>query len=230
MRVLREVKNPYIEANKRRNLSIFAILVAFSISLFVLGVWLTWWLLLIGWAPLALSTAFLRRYHIWNAGVRGEKVVSRALQRLDDSYYLLNGIVLPGGRGDIDHIILGPKGVFVIEAKNYSGTIVCKGDEWYRRRRGAKKTMPMDSISAQVKRNASDLSYFVQRTARLNLPVSPVCVFVNPSVQLELTNPTVPTLRLHELTRFIQNAQPLVSLSEHDLQKLGQSILKASAK
>jgi hypothetical protein len=41
---------------------------------------------------------------------------------LSDDYYLLNDLYLRDGGGDIDHIVLGPNGVFVLETKNWSGT------------------------------------------------------------------------------------------------------------
>jgi len=230
VKVIKEAKNPHIEANKRRNLVIFVLLMVTGVSLFVLGILFIWWLVLVALVPVTVSAIFRRRYNIWKAGARGEKAVAKALQRLDDSYYLLNAVVLPGGKGDIDHILLGSKGVFVIEAKNYSGKVMCKGDEWYRRKRGAKKTVRTESISGQVMRNASDLYDFLQRRTRLSLQVNPVCVFVNPLVQLELKNPTVPVLRLENLTKFIQNVEPSSSLSERELKSVAQSLLKAAGR
>ena len=36
--------------------------------------------------------------------------------------------MLPESYGNIDHIILGSNGIFVIESKNYDGKIICNGD------------------------------------------------------------------------------------------------------
>lgn len=44
----------------------------------------------------------------------------------DPQYILLNDLTLPDGQGSttqIDHILLSPKGIFVIETKNYKGWI-----------------------------------------------------------------------------------------------------------
>jgi len=45
--------------------------------------------------------------------------------RLADEYSLLNNVLLrdPKKRDDIDHIIVGPTGIFVIETKNNQGNI-----------------------------------------------------------------------------------------------------------
>ena len=32
-----------------------------------------------------------------------------------------NDVNLPGKRGNIDHVVIGPTGIYVIETKNYSG-------------------------------------------------------------------------------------------------------------
>ena len=57
-------------------------------------------------------------------GVRAEQSVARALRRLLRArpyFYVVNA--LPLGRGDIDHIVVGPTGVFAIETKGYTGKI-----------------------------------------------------------------------------------------------------------
>lgn len=228
MKVLKEAKNSHIERNKRRNLGLAVVLLALSLGLVLLGFWVSIWLLAAAILPVAASPMFMRRYYTWSAGARGENVVARTLQQLDDSYYLLNSVVLPGRKGDIDHVLLSTKGVFVIEAKNYSGRVMCDGDHWYRVKRGSHNEVRAESVSEQVKKNAVHLRDFIQQTARLNLWVNPVCVFVNPSVQLELKNPTVPVLRPAELANFIRSARTSSNLSEDQLRELGQSIRAAS--
>jgi hypothetical protein len=36
---------------------------------------------------------------------------------------LLNDLRIPGKRSNVDHVLVGPSGVYVIESKNYSGTV-----------------------------------------------------------------------------------------------------------
>jgi high-affinity Fe2+/Pb2+ permease len=80
-------------------------------------------------APLVAFYFYLSKYYIYSGGWRGEKQVAKILtNNLNDDYYLLNDLYLRDGGGDIDHIVLGPNGVFVLETKNWSGRISCKGD------------------------------------------------------------------------------------------------------
>jgi hypothetical protein len=81
-------------------------------------------------------------------GMRGEALVAERLQSLPDDYYLLNDVVLPGHAGNIDHVVIGPCGVVVIETKNVSGSIVSHGNAWFVNGRRSR------SVSAQANRGA----------------------------------------------------------------------------
>ncbi|MGL5150068.1 MAG: nuclease-related domain-containing protein [Clostridium sp.] len=62
-------------------------------------------------------------------GEEGERRVNKKLNKLK-GYTVLKNILLKTDYGttQIDHILIGPKGIFVIETKNYSGWIY--GGEW----------------------------------------------------------------------------------------------------
>ena len=83
--------------------------------------------------PLAAFYYFLRKYRIYSGGWEGEKQVMKLLSsKLSDDYFLINNLYLRGSGGDIDHVVLGPSGIFVLETKNWSGDITCNGDIWQR--------------------------------------------------------------------------------------------------
>lgn len=59
-------------------------------------------------------------------GYFGERTVANQFQKLElEGYRILNNIMLPTSRGtsQIDHVILSPYGIFVVETKNYKGWI-----------------------------------------------------------------------------------------------------------
>ena len=63
------------------------------------------------------------------AGIAGEQLVATELGRaLDDDWTLLRGY--RNRRGEIDHLLLGPKGLFAIEVKNINATVSIDGDRW----------------------------------------------------------------------------------------------------
>lgn len=66
---------------------------------------------------------------IWGIGAAGEERVAEMLKNLPPEYTTINDVLLPSGV-HIDHIVLGPNGIFVIETKNHRGLIKCEGDSW----------------------------------------------------------------------------------------------------
>lgn len=70
-------------------------------------------------------------------GAEGEWFVARSeLERLPgDLFFVFNDIIVPTSEGtsQIDHVVIADQGIFVIETKNYQGTIYGndKSSEWY---------------------------------------------------------------------------------------------------
>ena len=63
------------------------------------------------------------------AGIAGEQQVAADLGgALDDDWTLLHGY--RNRRGEIDHLLLGPRGLFAIEVKNLNATVHVDGDRW----------------------------------------------------------------------------------------------------
>jgi hypothetical protein len=63
------------------------------------------------------------------AGIAGEQLVAAELGRaLSDDWILLHGY--RNRRGEIDHLLLGPRGLFALEVKNVNATVHVDGDDW----------------------------------------------------------------------------------------------------
>lgn len=66
---------------------------------------------------------------ILRAGIAGEQLVVREFSRaLNDDWALLRGY--RNRRGEIDHLLLGPRGLFAIEVKHRNATVHVNGDNW----------------------------------------------------------------------------------------------------
>jgi hypothetical protein len=150
-------------------------------------------------------TAFKARFSRWGnwfVGKRGELAVTETLKRLPDDYAVLNDLTMPNGWGNIDHVIVAPHGLYVIETKNYSGWVKCIGDEWFVNGR------PIKSLSKQAKRNAMTLRntlapVFAEHD--FSMPyIQSVLVFVKYKGSLNLKDPTVPVLKAEDLVDFIE--------------------------
>lgn len=160
--------------------------------------------LAIAFLALRLGRPFFTKWANWSRGVEGEAAVIEALSSLPDDYALVNDLTLPDRRGNIDHFLVGPNGLFVLETKNYSGEIECRDDDWFVNGR------VVNSLSRQAKGNA--LAVRDSLTAMLpgleslqNRFVVAVLVFVNPKASLNLRYATIPVARLGELADFIRS-------------------------
>jgi hypothetical protein len=161
----------------------------------------------------------INRWGNWFVGKRGELAVAEALKDLPNEYILLNDLMLPDGRGNVDHLVMGPNGLFVIETKNYSTFVRCNGDDWFV---GRKK---ISSLSKQAKGNALAVrqnlaAVFKDQGTRLPF-VTPLLVFVQKNARLSIKDPTIHVLRSGELARFIaryNSARP-ASITSPDLRR-----------
>ena len=55
----------------------------------------------------------------WRLGAEGEEAVARELERLPGGWLALHSVPVGSRGSDIDHVIVGPRGVFTINAKNH---------------------------------------------------------------------------------------------------------------
>ena len=61
----------------------------------------------------------------WQRGAAGERHTARLLGRLtSDGYVVFHDLVVPGNtRANVDHLVIGPTGVFVIDSKQWTGSV-----------------------------------------------------------------------------------------------------------
>lgn len=61
------------------------------------------------------------RGQTWRRGAKGEGIVARRLRTLGDEWHVLHSVPIGTGETDIDHVVIGPPGVFTLNTKNHSG-------------------------------------------------------------------------------------------------------------
>ena len=60
----------------------------------------------------------------WRRGAAGERRTARRLAALErDGWAILHDLAVPGSRANVDHLVIGPGGVFVIDSKQYRGRL-----------------------------------------------------------------------------------------------------------
>ncbi len=118
----------------------------------------------------------------WERGSIGEQKLAKALAEVHDLIVLSDRRV-PGTRGNLDHIVIAPAGVFVIDAKRYGGLIhirdrgglFSRDVRLYVGRRDCSSLA--DNMGWQV--SAVTKALVSARTELSTLPVTPVLCFVD---------------------------------------------------
>lgn len=112
-------------------------------------------------------------------GALGEEVVARELARLPAGYQVFHSVDVGGGLlmwrgGDIDHVVAGPTGIFVIETKNWRGEITLSGRE-VRFNGGVPRRDPIE----QVRQAVEALRTRLNRAGLYDLDLAPVVCFAS---------------------------------------------------
>jgi len=151
------------------------------------------------------AVELLRDGSHWLKGAYGERLVSQALATLPDEYVVFNDFhPLDSSTGrpakwNVDHIVVGPNGVYVIDAKYYANPFVpC----------AAKNRFTKRNVS-QAKRNALELKDRLARWsggALSGLFVVPVVVYAQPDARTEcLREGVVRTMPLRLLAQEVSS-------------------------
>jgi len=187
--------------------------------------------------PFFFAFYFFRKYSGYKQGYEGENKVSKILSStLSDEYYLINDIMISDGHGNIDHVVLGPNGIFVIETKNYGGRIACYGDEWTRQYTSKKPGrfsrfihFELGSPSKQAKRNSMRIRRLIESSKTFKsrrIWVEGIVVFANQNADLKINNPTLPILKIEELPSFIVTRESNIQFTLQEIELMGKEILR----
>jgi hypothetical protein len=119
-----------------------------------------------------------------------EKVVQLILQALDGNWCLFRNINLPGrNKGDLDLVLVGPPGVWVLEVKNFRGEYRNIGGNW-EYRNGKTWRVAFANPSKQAVNNAYRLKNFL-KADNVNAFVNSAIIWANSENPLTIENPAV---------------------------------------
>lgn len=144
----------------------------------------------------------------WYLGALGERRVAKRLDALGDEWTVLHSVPIGERGSDIDHVVVGPPGLFTINTKLHEDAKV-----WVGSRRMLVNGQPTDHL-----RNAR---FEAQRVARLMTTATGVAMTATPIITIvgarEITFKERPTdvvvLREGELTRWLKRRRPVLEPS-----------------
>lgn len=154
-----------------------------------------------------------------------ERVVTAMSQSLNGNWFLFRNVLLPGRqRADLDGVLVGPTGVWVLEIKNYTRAHRYIGDHWeYNSGHGWKPLRKSPSRQANI--NAIRLANFL-RADGIQQWINPVVVWANPESPLTVENPAIPVWVLDRLPDELGNIWQGDAIYEATRQRIVDKLTK----
>lgn len=154
----------------------------------------------------------------------GEEEVNNVLKKIK-GYKLLSDIMIrsENGTSQIDHILIGKKGIFVIETKDYSGLIY--GDEYSKH-----WTQIINRTNNQfynpIRQNYGHIKSLERYIKRNDIFIS-IIVFTNKS-KLKKIKTETPVIQLNKLKRYIKRYKSDTKLSKNEIDVIYNLIKKSN--
>ena len=111
------------------------------------------WLTVPAWAPAGAAVALVAAALLarpgddperWARGAAGERATAQLLATLSPRrWVVLHDLALPGARANVDHLVIGPTGLWVVDSKAYRGRLEA------RRRRVLVSGHPLETAPAR---------------------------------------------------------------------------------
>ncbi len=171
-------------------------------------------------------------------GMRGAKEdVARLLdEKLANDHYILNDLHLKVGREKcwIDHLVVAPSGMFVINTLNWSGKIIgdtAKQAYTWKIRGADGKARPARNPVGRVLRERRILCNWLKGTSLIWERVFPIVVLAHPQAELAVTNAERRVLTPESLVTHINDfcfEKPV--LSGEEVEKLARGLHKQQDK
>lgn len=135
----------------------------------------------------------------WFQGALGEIEVAGVLEQLGSSWTVLHAVPVGSGESDIDHVVIGPPGIFTINTKNHSGHKVFVGGG----------SLTIDGHRTDYMRNsvyeAQRASKLLSKVAGGSVKVRPLIVLVGVDhLSIGRKRPRVTVLHAEQLQRWLE--------------------------
>ena len=178
--------------------------------------WISFGALFLGFLCASIGSYYINRYarRRWPGSrfvERPDQVLERSMKGLDDKFAYFSQS-LPAG-----YVLAGPNGITIFALRSDKGRVMVEGDKWrepfsftrfftFFAREGVGS--PHQEIEEQKARLRSLLAQAngeaAGQPALAETPMDGAVVFLNPEVQLELTNPTLPVLRPDQIKDYVR--------------------------
>ncbi|MED2737325.1 nuclease-related domain-containing protein [Bacillus toyonensis] len=181
-----------------------------------------------------LMTGYIgRKVNISLNGLSGENKALKIIKDLPPDYTVFSNVTVlhEEQESETDLIVVGKKGVFVIEVKNHTGIITGRPDDkrWVQFKEtklGGKYANPFYNPTKQVKTHVFRLSGVLKEEG-YPYWVQGLVYFVNPKVQVKAFSKKIPVLTLEKSFKsFLEDYEPKREVTKTEQQLVIKAIKK----
>jgi Nuclease-related domain len=178
---------------------------------------------------LRLGRPALHRLRSVHRGRQGERLVVDLLRGLPDDYWLVNDVALGLARGTIDHVLIGPCGVVVIETKRFAGSVRCAADDWsVNGDRRQHVSQHADSGACAVRYFLSERHPDLASTALRW--VESLIVFTHPLCRLEVSHARTTIVRYSQLFQAVLDLARKNNMAPSVAEQLARTLATSQAR
>lgn len=130
---------------------------------------------------------YFKKYKKFLAGAKGEKSLLKQLKKLPNNYYVFTNFRIKKKHciDEIDFIVVGENGVFVLEAKNHVGRISgnSEASHWRQEKKKYKGKIKVQAMTNPIKQTKKHMGNVAQMLTKQNfyLYICGIVVFTNPN-------------------------------------------------
>lgn len=159
------------------------------------------------------------------AGLKGEVEVTRQLtESLDSSHYIFNDLRIKVGRrsAQIDHVVVSPRGIFLIETKNWRGHLAGTeaDDRWTQTKREGEPPIRISNPIQQTKRHAEIVRLALDREGIAWPGVHPLVVFLSPRTTFDIVDSRTPVLHPRDAVEYLASFQSEREYPEDEMDRV----------
>jgi len=128
-----------------------------------------------------IEDKFLDEADAAKRGIDGENIVAGWLDEFlpKERYSIFPNVKIPGHKFDIDFVVIGPKGLIVLEVKNYSDKVCFNEDEYFQIKDGRTYVISPDKDPReQIQRHAYFLRKYLENRDISGIKISKAIVFI----------------------------------------------------
>lgn len=164
---------------------------------------------------------------IHKAGIEGEKTTLKYLKKLNDDFHIFPNVSISyeNKESELDLIVVGKPGIFVIEIKNLKGDISGDFEEnhWFQHkigRKGTKYTQKFYNPTKQVGTHVYRLSKLLKENDIQNW-VQGIVFFSNKNSNINVSNGSIPIFKnKKEILDFFNNYETENSLNQEEIDNI----------